>query len=343
MQLFTLIKKIRSNKMTINQTSFFNYFNSLTDAKIPEHETLKKIFHPTPDAEPTQVNTIGMEILNDPDFPTDLQGVILGYAQDVKHFHSMRLLCDKKVVKNQAVQLLKEIGLYSYADRAKMAISSSSPEKYLWEHVFQEVRMKCSAQELERIVELSTKERHALRGIGNKAHSLFERALKVTSVVFSNIFVQICVGIYVGYQAYKISTVAMAYIQSTVLPAVINKIINVTPLPVIQYGNRVFAVGSDIYNYRFHIAIAIIIMRAYTPATSRIRPIFNAVEYVLSIPRQIAVLPFTLAFKAYSKAVQSSRETSLLMNSGADRSNVQRIKNGLDHAQNLWVKKMMEA
>lgn len=323
-----------------NNDSFFNYFNTLINNKSQDHTALKTIFYPVENDNTSDFSKVGMEVLSA--LPYDLQGLTLDYANDSDHFNKMRLLCDRKVVHSQAVKLLKKIGLYGYADRIKMQVTFSSPEKYLWEYVFNEIKSKCNSQELEKIADLSSKERHRLHQTANKAKWIFEKFLSGIAGILNNTFVQLGIGVYVGLKVYQFSESAMSYLQIHLLPVVVNKVINIAPPTIIRIGNQIASIGIGIYRWRFGIILLCIGVKAFGDPRGRLGKVAKAIQYVIAIPSEIIAIPLNLAIKAYNKTTQSSNETAILLKNGADKSKVNRIKEALYIAQNMWVKQMTE-
>lgn len=332
-----------------NSTQFFDYFNTIIEKKIDTSSVLKLIFKNDETAQDQRSRCATLTPLDAQQLegmPNELQGIVLDYAQNPAHFSLMKMLFGKKAVTQQTIQLLKRIDRYTLADRTQMVISRLSAEEYLWSHIFQEVRGNCTVAELEEITNKFVEFHGGLiQSTANKTRGLFEKIAGVVSAVLENWIVRIAIGLTVGFYIYRIARFAKAYIESTIVPIIVNKIINHSHISLIRAGNWLYDQALKVNSY-FAVFFLLYLALCFVPNGPKniflhLQRGIGKIVYVLFIPiriaNKIAWLPFDLAVMAFNRSQRASAEAGKIIKEGKNKSQAARISQQMELASRAWV------
>jgi hypothetical protein len=325
--------------MNISDNKFLDYVSYLAHAHSEDHPNLKPwsescTMNET-SGEMVPVNCSALqktsENMMSKLLPIDVEGIVLSYAAD--HPSRNRVISGvfhSKVVNQNAVAQLKEMGLYGVLDRLKIVVSGISAEKYLYQCYFDAVSSVTTYDEKEWIVSLSVPQTKRTQHVLNRLQKGCEKIFSCLSSFFGNSMVQSGICFFLAFTAGWYH----------------EQLLNYCCLKIFQVTAPLFTGLIPVHPKTYLKALAVTVLtlpitwglRGYTP----LRQVYRGINACGIVMIKLFTDRDWLAERICNLVLSGSKVSSRIMGYSAHQLKERRLRNGLDQARKLWVDGMTQ-
>ncbi len=258
----------------------------------------------------------------------DLQSLILRDTPGFQSWVTAKMYCSDSGVEMYAQKVLKDLNI-------------SHPHNHATEvflrHKFNHLVQNSPKEDVDSILQEYHKENNPLEKTATKYQAIAQKVTSIAAIVLT--IVGIPLALYGAYRLWACAHLVLNYVKAEIIPILVNKIVNYTPLVVIRLATK-------IYDWRFTIFLTAFVA-SFTRLNnySFIRIPLNAISELAYLPAKIynklSALPFSIAIFAYSKIRNAA---SVSANFVGEKSGIYaRIQRSCDlkDAENLFVHQIM--
>ncbi|MBA3603285.1 MAG: hypothetical protein H0W50_06525 [Parachlamydiaceae bacterium] len=257
----------------------------------------------------------------------DCQSLILKETSGFQSWITAKMYCDDSAVEMYARKVLKDLNISHPLKKAT--------EVFL-RHKFNHLVQNSPKRDVDSILQEYYKENNPLEKTATKYQAIAQKVTSFAAIVLT--IVGIPLALYGGYRLWACAHQVINFVKAEIVPIVVNKIINYTPLVVIRLATK-------IYDWRFTIFVTAFVAR-FTRLNnySFIRIPLNALSelaYPSKVINRLYWLPSDIAIFSYNKIRNAASASA---NFVGEKSGIYaRIQRSCDlkDAENLFVHQIM--